>query len=65
VDKQFFVYIMASGKHGTLYIGMTSNVLQRAWQHREGVIEGFTKRYGVEKLVHFETFEDAMHAKQR
>ncbi len=45
------VYIMASGMRGTLYVGVTSDLLQRAWQHREHAVEGFTKRYGVTMLV--------------
>lgn len=64
-DRQFFVYLMASSKHGTLYAGMTNDLLRRAWEHREGVIEGFTKKYGVKRLVHFEVFDDVPNAKQR
>jgi len=45
------VYIMASRKHGTLYIGVTSELIQRVAQHRAGEIDGFTKRYGVKRLV--------------
>ena len=55
--KQPCVYILASGKHGTLYIGVTSNLLARLHQHREGLIKGFTSRYGVTHLVLFEMFE--------
>jgi len=44
-NKQYFVYILASRKHGTLYIGMTNDLVKRVWQHKEGVIEGFTKKY--------------------
>jgi len=47
------VYLMASGRNGTLYVGATSNLIQRVWQHREGVIEGFTHRYAVKTLVWF------------
>jgi putative endonuclease len=45
---------MASRRNGTLYVGVTSNLSQRAWQHREGVVEGFTARYGCKLLVWFE-----------
>ena len=45
------VYIMASGRHGTIYIGMTSDLMARIHQHREGLTGGFTKRYGVKRLV--------------
>ena len=56
------VYILASGKHGTLYIGVTSNLMARLYQHREGLIDGFTSRYGVARLVRFEMFEDMASA---
>jgi putative endonuclease len=48
------VYIMASARNGTLYVGVTSNLLQRVWQHKEGQADGFTKRYSVKHLVWFE-----------
>ena len=48
------VYIMSSRPNGTLYVGVTSNLVQRAWQHREGVIDGFTKQHGCKTLVWFE-----------
>jgi len=59
------VYIMASRKHGTLYIGVTSELLQRVAQHRAGEIEGFTKRYGVKRLVWFEPHDSIVEAIQR
>jgi putative endonuclease len=49
--KQPAVYLLATGKRGTLYIGVTSNLVARTWQHREHVVEGFTKRYSVTQLV--------------
>jgi putative endonuclease len=52
--KQPAVYMMASRRNGTLYIGVTSNLIQRAWQHRAGLIAGFTKRYGCKTLVWYE-----------
>jgi putative endonuclease len=52
------VYMLASGLYGALYIGVTSNLLQRLVQHREGLIPGFTSRYKVHRLVHFEMFGD-------
>ena len=54
MSKQFYVYILASKRNGTLYIGVTNNLVRRVWEHREGLIDGFTKQYGVKKLVHFE-----------
>ena len=52
--KKPAVYLLATGKRGTLYIGVTSNLLARTWQHREYMVEGFTKRYDVTKLVWYE-----------
>ncbi|MEZ5692362.1 MAG: GIY-YIG nuclease family protein [Altererythrobacter sp.] len=57
------VYIMANKRNGTLYVGVTSNLPQRAWQHREGAVDGFTKRYGCKLLVWYElcgTMENAI-----
>ncbi|EKU77065.1 MULTISPECIES: GIY-YIG nuclease family protein [Sphingobium] len=51
------VYIMASGRNGTLYTGVTSNLPQRVWQHREGIAVGFTQRYGCKMLVWYEMAE--------
>ena len=58
MSKTYCVYIMASKRNGTLYIGVTSDLQRRVVEHREGNIEGFTRRYGVKTLVHFEVFED-------
>ncbi len=52
------VYIVASQRHGTLYIGVTSNLVQRIWQHKNDLVEGFTEKYGVHGLVHFELLDD-------
>ncbi len=56
-NKEPAVYILASRRNGTLYIGVTSDLTRRGWQHRNSVVDGFTKRYGVQRLVYFE-----MHA---
>jgi putative endonuclease len=61
MEKQPCVYILASGRCGTLYIGVTSNLLGRLHQHRAGLIKGFTSRYGVTHLVYFE-MADTMDA---
>ncbi|KQN35416.1 GIY-YIG nuclease family protein [Sphingomonas sp. Leaf38] len=55
------VYILASRRYGTLYIGVTSNLLARLVQHREGLIPGFTRRYGIRRLAYYEMF-DSMEA---
>lgn len=59
------VYIMASGQHGTLYVGVTSDLLQRVHQHREGLLGGFTKRHGVKRLVWWEPHDTIHTAIQR
>jgi putative endonuclease len=67
-DRICYVYIIASRPNGTLYIGMTNDLGRRTWEHREGMIEGFTKTYGVRHLVYFETFAtaaDAIHREKR
>ena len=53
-----WVYIMTNRPNGTLYIGVTSDLPRRAWEHREGLIEGFTKRYGLTRLVFCERHDD-------
>lgn len=57
MEKQPCVYMLASGPNGTLYIGVTSNLLRRVAQHKAGDIEGFSKRYGVHRLVWYEVHE--------
>jgi putative endonuclease len=62
VARQFHVYIMANKRNGTLYIGVTSNLVQRAWQHKEEQVEGFSSKYGVKLLVYFEVHDSAESA---
>jgi putative endonuclease len=57
MDKQPCVYMLASERNGTLYIGVTSNLIGRVYQHRNEVVDGFTKRYGVHDLVWYEIHE--------
>ena len=64
-DAFIAVYMMSNRKHGTLYIGVTGNLVKRVWQHREGVIEGFTKKYGLKRLVWYERYESMLAAIQR
>ena len=64
-ERQYFVYIMARKPYGTLYVGVTNNIGRRAYEHREGLIDGFTKTYGVKTLVYFEVFPTAMDAIRR
>jgi putative endonuclease len=58
MTKQPAVYILASKRNGTLYIGMTSNLQKRVWEHKNDLIEGFTKKYGVHRLVYYELHQD-------
>jgi putative endonuclease len=60
-----WVYIMTNKPRGTLYIGVTGDLARRAWEHREGVVEGFTKRYQLKRLVFVERYEDIQTAIQR
>ena len=57
-----YVYLLASKKHGTLYLGVTNDIVRRVHEHRTKSVEGFTKRYNVDKLVWFETYDDIAHA---
>ena len=60
--RSYWVYVLASKPHGTLYIGVTNSLERRVWQHRTGMIAGFTKRYRVTRLVYFEDFRDIGNA---
>jgi putative endonuclease len=60
-----YVYIMASARNGTLYIGVTSDLVKPAWEHRNGVVAGFTRKYGCKTLVWYEAHEDLQEARLR
>ena len=62
---QFWVYILASRPGGTLYVGVTNNLIRRIYEHRQGLVEGFTRRYGVKMLVYYEQHDTAVAAIQR
>ena len=64
-DAYAWVYIMTNRPNGTLYTGVTTNLPRRAWEHREGLIPGFTQRYGLKLLVHAEPHTDIRTAIQR
>ena len=63
--KTYYVYIMASKRNGTLYIGVTNNLPQRVWEHKNDVHKGFTKKYGVHRLVWYEVTSDVEEAMLR
>ncbi|WP_456406989.1 GIY-YIG nuclease family protein [Thiolapillus sp.] len=65
MDKQPCVYILASKRNGTLYTGVTSNLIKRVWEHKSNVVQGFTSKYGVHNLVWYELHEDMASAIQR
>ncbi|HKI85859.1 MAG TPA: GIY-YIG nuclease family protein [Thermoanaerobaculia bacterium] len=58
VERQPAVYILASRRNGTLYVGVTSDLPKRVWEHKGDLVEGFTKKYGVHRLVYFEQHTD-------
>jgi putative endonuclease len=60
-----YVYILTNRPNGTLYVGVTSDLVRRVAEHREGVVKGFTKRYGLKRLVYFEVYDDIVTAIQR
>jgi len=62
MSKQFYVYILASKRNGTLYTGVTSNLSQRIWQHKNDQIDGFSKKYNIKQLVFFEKHDTAESA---
>ena len=63
--RQYYVYILASRRHGTLYIGVTNDLVRRVYEHRNNFVDGHTKRYHVHRLVYFEIFSTARDAIQR
>ena len=56
--RQYYVYILASKRNGTLYIGVTNNLLKRVYEHKNNLIEGFTQKYNVHNLVYYERYDD-------
>ena len=65
MDKDYYVYVLASQRNGTLYVGITSNLIKRIWEHKNKAIEGFTQKYNVGKLVYFEQYRDPENAIKR
>ena len=65
MERTYWVYILASKPGGTLYIGVTRDLIRRVFEHRTGVVKGFTTRYGVKRLVYFERYDTAVEAIQR
>ena len=65
MPNTYYVYVLASKRNGTLYVGVTNDLARRAWEHRESLVPGFTKKHGVKVLVYFETFDDVKQAIHR
>ena len=65
MEKQPCIYLLASQKNGTLYTGVTSDLIKRVWEHRQGLVAGFTQRYAVHHLVYFELHETMLAAISR
>ncbi len=63
--KQYYVYIMASQRNGTLYTGVTSNLVKRVWQHKSGITKGFTSKFRINRLVYYEIHSDISEAIKR
>lgn len=64
-DKQYYVYILASHRNGTLYVGFTDHLIRRIYTHKNDIVQGFTRKYEVHRLVYFEIFEDREEAIKR
>lgn len=65
MDRKYYVYIVANKYNSVLYIGITGNLVRRIYEHKEKIIDGFTKKYNVNKLVYYEIFEEVAHAIKR
>jgi putative endonuclease len=63
--RQFYVYILASRPGGAIYVGATNDLIRRIYEHKNGMVEGHTKRYGIDRLVYYEVYETAYQAIQR
>lgn len=65
MERQFYIYIMANKRNGTIYIGVTNDLARRVYEHREGLAKGFTSRYGLKSIVYYEVFDSVSLAIQR
>ncbi len=65
LNKQFYVYILANKRNGTLYVGITNNLIRRVSEHKSKLIKGFTSKYNVDKLVYYEVYDDSYNAINR
>lgn len=65
MESAYYVYVMANKRNGTIYIGVTNDLMRRVYEHREGLMKGFTKRYGLKMIVYYEVFGSITNAIQR
>ena len=65
MNRTSYVYILASSRNGTLYVGVTADLVKRVWEHKNKLIQGFSKKYGADKLVYFEQHENITEAIRR
>jgi putative endonuclease len=65
MNKSYYVYILASERNGTLYIGVTNDLIRRVYEHKNNIVRGFTKKYGVHRLVYYEQVSNIKSALQR
>jgi putative endonuclease len=65
MDRQYYVYILTNRPYGTLYVGMTNDLLKRAWEHKSDVVPGFSREHGLHRLVWFEPHATALEAIRR
>jgi putative endonuclease len=65
MEKHYYTYILASKRNGTLYVGVTSDLIKRVYQHRKNLVDGFTSKYQVHRLVYYEQYRNVLSAIQR
>jgi putative endonuclease len=65
MEKSYYTYILASRRNGTLYVGVTSDLIKRVWEHKNQLVEGFTAKYDVDRLVYYEQFDEPVYALNR
>ena len=63
--KQYYIYILASQTNGTLYVGMTSDLIKRVYEHKQNLVDGFSKKYSIHNLVYYEHYSEAQEAIMR
>ena len=65
MHKAYYIYILSNFKRNVIYVGVTSNLKRRVWEHKQNLVEGFSKKYKVHDLIYFETFSDSISAIER